>query len=131
MNLKDPCVECEDFERCGGRPQNSRLLPKRVRHGLSEYEKARGVKEPHRGAVVNEVGIYLHRGTSGDACKLIQLLRIYGRKHLRFGYYIRNPKTGDWTWGQSPLTLTRADLAKLLNRAMDKGVLPANFRLKH
>lgn len=95
MSLKDPCVLCEDFKRCGGRPLNLRLLPRRASHGLSEYEKASGQKESHRGTVVGEVGVYLYRGTSGDACKLVQVVRMYGGKYLRFGYCTRNPKTRD------------------------------------
>lgn len=131
VSQKDPCSECEDIKKCGGRPQNSRLLPRSASYGLSEYEKASGLKQSHKGLVVNEVGVYLHRGTSGDACKLIQLLQIYEGRYLRFGYYIRNPKTGSWAWGQNPLTLTFNDLAKLLTRAVDKGILPSRFRPKH
>ena len=107
-----------------------RILPRQASHGLSEYEKTIGLKESHKGIVVDEVGFYLHRGTSGDACKLIQLLQIYGGKYIRFGYYIRNPITGYWKWGQNPLTLTPNELAKLLGKALDRGILPPSFRLK-
>lgn len=126
--MEDPCKECRDFGKCGGRPKNSRSLPRRAKHGPSEYEKANGLKQSHKGSVISEVGVYLHRGTSGDACKLIQLLEIYGGKYLRFGYYIRNPSPVACPWGQNPLTVKHSELAKLLTRSVDKGILQKRFR---
>lgn len=127
MSKQDPCSICHDFKRCGGRPQNSRMLPRLASHGLSEYEKTKGIKESHKGTVKDEVGVYLHDLTSGDACKLIQLLQIYDGEYLRFGYYTRNPKTREWTWGAYSLTLKPNHLAKLLTRAVEKGMLPERF----
>ena len=119
----DPCSRCEDLNRCGGRPQHSRILPKGSKLGLSVYEKRVGEKGYHPAQIVNEVGLYVPDVYSGDACRVLQEYELEGEKLLRLGYYIRNPDDKKWRWAQFAQILEEDELKELLRRAKSSGII--------
>ena len=94
--MLDPCERCPEHKTCGGRSESSRKLPRDTTLKLSIYEKSKGETEEHYAIIINEVGLYSPKRTSGDACRVIQEMEWGGDKYLRLGYYVRNPDIKKW-----------------------------------
>jgi hypothetical protein len=90
---------------------------------LSVYEKEMGIKEEHYAIVTNEVNLYSPDRTSGDACRVIQKLGWGDIQYLRLGYYVRNPETKKWRWGQSTPIIEEEELRELFKRAVKEKLI--------